>query len=111
MADELTPVQIEYRRLKVRVFRTVMLLVLVPVAVEGIFSLVSAPPVLLSIGMAAMMLGVFASAVYVWRVWACPVCGFKLWVADGNGTLGGKCLGCKTQLYIPRRSKSGRIYP
>jgi hypothetical protein len=44
----------------------------------------------------------------VWRVWACPICGFKLW---NNGTLGGQCLGCKTQLYIPRRSKSGRVYP
>jgi hypothetical protein len=111
VADPLTPVQIEYRRLKFRVFRTVTLLVLVPFAVEGIFSLLSAPPLLMSIGMAAMMLGVIASTVYVWRVWACPVCGFKLWVGDGNGTLGGKCISCKTQLYIPRRSKSGRVYP
>jgi len=111
MADPLTPVQIEYRRLRVRVFRTVMLLALTPTALQVIFYFGSAPPYLLSIGMAAMMLGVIASAVYVWRAWACPVCGFKLWVGDGSGTLGGKCIGCKTQLYVPRRSGSGRVYP
>jgi hypothetical protein len=110
MSDPLTPVQVEYRRLKFRVFRTVVLLVLVPFALEGLFSYVSAPPLLMSIGMAAIMLGTLSSAVYVWRVWACPVCGFKLWVG-GSGTLGGQCIGCKTQLYVPRRSKSGRIYP
>jgi hypothetical protein len=59
--------------------------------------------------MAATMAGTLISMVYIWRVWACPVCGSKLWV--GGGTLGGQCLSCKTQLYIPRRSKSGRIYP
>ena len=111
MADLPTPAQIEYRRLKFRVFRVVMLLVLGPVALQVIFYYGSAPPLLLSIGMAAMMLGVIASTVYVWRVWACPVCGFKLWVGDGSGTLGGKCIGCKTQLYVPIRSKSGRICP
>ena len=110
-ADPLTPAQIAYRELRFRVFRTVMLLVLAPVALQVIFYFSSAPPFLLPIGMAGMMLGIFASSVYVWRAWKCPVCGFKLWVADGSGTLGGKCLGCKTQLYIPRRSKSGRIYP
>jgi len=111
MADPLTPAQIAYRELRFRVFRTVTLLVLVPVALQVIFYYGFASPLLLSIGMVAMMLGVFASAVYVWRSWKCPVCGFKLWVADGSGTLGGKCVGCQTQLYIPRRSKSGRIYP
>lgn len=111
MTDPLTPVQIEYRRLRFRVFRAVILLALGPFALEAIFYFGSAPPLLLSIGMAAIMLGTIASAVYVWRVWACPVCGFKLWVSDGSGTLGGKCLGCQTQLYVPRRSKSGRVYP
>ena len=84
VTDPLTPVQVEYRRLRFRVFRTVMLLVLVPVALQVIFYYGSAPPLLLSIGMAAMMLGVVASAAYVWRAWACPVCGFKLWVGDGG---------------------------
>ena len=111
MTDPLTPVQIEYRRLRFRVFRTVMLLALGPVALQVIFYYASAPPLLLSLGMAAMMLGVIASALYVWRVWACPACGFKLWVSDGSGTLGGQCIGCKTQLYVPIRSKSGRIFP
>jgi hypothetical protein len=110
MANELTPAQIEYRRLRFRVFRAVVLLVPVPFALLATLSYASAPPLLLSVGMAATMLGTLASAVYVWRVWACPVCGFKLWTG-GAGTLGGRCLGCQTQLYIPRRSKSGRIYP
>jgi hypothetical protein len=109
MTDPLTPVQVEYRRLRFRVFRVVVLFTLVPFALETIFVYFSAPQLLLAIGMAAMMAGTLISVVYVWRVWACPVCGSKLWV--GGGTLGGQCLGCKAQLYIPRRSKSGRIYP
>jgi hypothetical protein len=110
MTDPLTPVQIEYRRLRFRIVRTVILLVLVPFALEAILSYASAPPRVLSIGMAFMMLGIVMSVAYVWRVWECPVCGVKLW-SGGVGTLGGKCLGCQTQLYIPRRSKGGRLYP
>jgi hypothetical protein len=109
VSDELTPVQVEYRRRRFRVFRVVALFTLVPFALETILAYFSAPQVLLAIGMATTMAGMVISLVYVWRVWACPVCGAKLWI-DG-GTLGGQCLSCKTQLYIPRRSKSGRIYP
>jgi hypothetical protein len=103
-----TPAQIEYRRRRSRIARVVVLFSLVPFGLLALLSRASAPPVVLSVGMALTFGGVLFSAVYVWRVWACPVCGFKLW---NNGTLGGQCLGCKTQLYIPRRSKSGRVYP
>lgn len=109
MTDPLTPVQAEYRRLRFRVFRVVVLFTLVPFAIETILAYFSAPQLLLAIGMAATMAGTIVSVVFVWRVWACPACGAKLWI--GGGTLGGQCLGCKAQLYIPRRSKSGRIYP
>ena len=108
MTDPLTPAQIEYRRLRSRVARVTVLFSLVPFGIEGILYYASVPPAVLSIGMAAIFAGVLGSTVYVWRVWACPVCGFKLW---NDGTLGGKCLGCHTQLYTPRRSKSGRVYP
>ena len=112
MADarELTPVQLEYRRRRLQIVRVVVLFVLVPFAIEGLFSYVSAPPLLLSIGMAATMLGTIISTIYVWRAWECPVCGIKLW-SGGVGTLGGKCLRCHTQLYIPRRLNGGRTYP
>jgi len=109
MTDQLTPAQIEYRLRRFRILRIVMLFVLLPFALEAILYYLSVPKVLLSIGMAAIMVGTLIATVYVWRVWECPVCGAKLWI-DG-GTLGGKCLGCQTQLYIPRRSKNGRIYP
>jgi len=105
-----TPMELEYRRRRTRVFRFVMLCALLPFGLEMLFVYVSAPPLLLSAGMAATMIGIVASNVYIWRVWKCPACGFKLWVG-GKGTLGGKCLGCGTQLYVPRRSKSGRVYP
>jgi len=110
MTDPLTPVQVEYRRRRFRVYRAVALFALAPFALETLLAYVYAPRLFLSIGMVATMAGIRISVVYVWRVWACPVCGFKLWIG-GSGTLGGQCLGCKTQLYIPRRSKSGRIYP
>lgn len=110
MTDQLTPVQIEYRRRRSRILRVVILFVLVPFVLEATLSYVSAPPALLSIGMAVTMVGIIISVAYVWRVWECPVCGIKLWSA-GFGTLGGKCLGCQTQLNIPRRSKGGRLYP
>jgi len=101
--------ELEYRRRRARVFRFVMLCALLPFGLEMLFVYVSAPPLLLSAGMAATMIGIVASNVYIWRVWKCPACGSKLWV--GGGTLGGKCLGCGTQLYVPRRSKGGRVYP
>jgi hypothetical protein len=110
MTDPLTPVQVEYRRRRSRVLGVVILFVLVPFVLEAILSYVSAPPVLLSVGMAVTMAGIIIAMAYVWRVWECPVCGIKLW-SGGVGTLGGKCLGCQTQLYIPRRSKGGRLYP
>jgi hypothetical protein len=108
--DPLTPVQIEYRRLRSRVLRVVVLCALVPFGIEGFLSTVSAPPALLSIGMGVTMAGIVASVAYVWRAWRCPVCGITLWSAGGAGTLGGKCLGCQTQLSLPRRSKGGRPY-
>ena len=54
----LTPVQIEYRRLRSRIFRVVVLFVLVPFGAEAFLAAVSAPPALLSIGMAVTMLGI-----------------------------------------------------
>lgn len=109
VTDPLTPAQVEYRRRRFRVFRVVVLFALVPFALETILAYFSAPQLLLAVGMAATMAGMIVSVAYIWRVWACPVCGSKLWV--GGGTLGGQCLSCKSQLYIPRRSKGGRIYP
>jgi hypothetical protein len=44
MTDPLTPAQIQYRRLRFRIVRTVILLVLVPFALEAILSYASAPP-------------------------------------------------------------------
>jgi len=109
MADQLTPVQIEYRHRRSQIFRVVILFGLVPFVLEATFSYISAPPVLLSIGMAVTMVGIMISVAYVWRVWECPACGIKLW-SGGVGTLGGKCLGCQIQL-IPRQSKGGQLYP
>src|SRR5690242_602748 len=110
VTEPLTPVQIEYSRRRFRILRAVILFVLVPFVLEATLSYASAPPALLSAGMAVTMAGIIISIAYVWRVWECPVCGIKLW-SGGVGTLGGKCLGCQTQLYIPRRSKGGRLYP
>jgi hypothetical protein len=104
-----TPMQLEYRRTRTRVYRFVLLYGLLPFGFEVLIIYLKAPPLLKSAGMAAALIGLAASTVYVWRVWKCPACGSKLWV--GGGTLGGKCLGCGTQLYEPRRSKSGRVYP
>jgi len=108
MPDQLTPVQTEYRRRQFRILRVVLFFVLVPFVLEAILVYAAAPPLLSSIGMAALVVGMIISIAYVWRFQECPVCRFKLW---GAGTLGGQCLRCKTQLYIPRRSKGGRIYP
>ena len=105
-----TPIELEYRRRRFRVFRFLLLFALLPFGLEAVFYYVSAPPLLLSAGMAATLIGTVVSAAYIWRVWTCPACGFKLWVG-GKGTLGGNCLGCGTRLYVPKRSKSGRIYP
>src|SRR5690349_17562954 len=104
MADPLTPVQVEYRRRRFRVLRVVILFALVPFVLEAILAYASAPPLLLSIGFAATTVGIIISMACVWRVSRCPVCGFGLW-GEGGGTLGGECLRCKTQLFIPRRSK------
>ena len=106
MRDQLTPVQFEYRRRRYRVARVVILSVLVPFGLEALFISASAPPLLLSIGMAATMLGILIAVVFVFRVWECPACGIKLWSA-GVGTRRGKCLGCHVQLYVPRGSMKG----
>lgn len=109
MSEELTVIQLEYRRLRWKVFKGIVVFVLVPFAFQGIVYFFAAPPLVLSVGMAVMMIGVIISVLYVMCVWRCPACGRSL--SPGGGTLGGKCLNCQAQLYEPRRSKSGRVYP
>ena len=107
MPEDLTAVQLEYRRRRLRVLKGAGTFVCIPVAFLVAVDLLAAPPILTKIFAAATMAGVFAYSIYVYRVWRCPNCGFPIWLG-GDGTLGGKCLGCGVALYTPWRSKDGK---
>jgi hypothetical protein len=111
MSEEMN-LQAEYRRRRAAVIKGTLILGVMPFALTALASSVAAPPTFLSACMAATLLGVFASVFYVLRIWRCPACGKSLSAGTGGGTLGGKCIKCNAQLYVPRRSKDGtRIYP
>jgi hypothetical protein len=105
---QLTDVQLEYRRRRFQIFRSVVLFVIVPFVLTAIMASLAAPALLVSALFAITMGGVVVLVVYVLRVWRCPACGFALY---REGTLGGNCVGCGVQLYVPRVSKSGRKFP
>ena len=107
MPEELTAVQLEYRRRRNRIWKSAGAFILLPVGLLVAVNQLAAPPILTKVFAAATMLGVFGFGVYIIRVWRCPNCRFPLWLG-GQGTLGGKCLGCGVQLYIPWRSKDGK---
>jgi hypothetical protein len=110
MPEQLTAVQAEYRQLKFRVFKGVVVLAVIPFVLTAIATCFAVPSIVLKIGMAATMLGILIAVIYIRRVWRCPAYGSTF--SYGHWTLGGKCLACHVQLYIPRYSKDGsRIYP
>ena len=107
MPEELTAVQLEYRRRRLRIWKSAGIFILIPVGLLVAVNQLAAPPILTKVFAAVTMLGVVGFGVYIFRVSRCPACGFPLWLG-GQGTLGGKCLGCGVQLYTPWRSKDGK---
>jgi hypothetical protein len=107
MPEELAAVQLEYRRRRLRIWKSAGIFVLLPVGILVAVNQLAAPPILTKVFAAVTMLGVIGFGVYIFRVSRCPACGFPLWLG-GQGTLGGKCLGCGVQLYTPWRSKDGK---
>src|SRR5262249_18738437 len=92
-------VQLEYRRRRARVYKSLIFLVGLPFALTALGFYVAGPAAFLSAGMAATMLGIAASVLFVLRIWRCPACGKSLSANRGGGTLGGKCIACRAQLY------------
>ena len=105
MTEQLTAVQLEYRTLRFRLFKVVAVLAIVPFVLTAIGTRLAFPASALKIGMGTTILGILISVIYVRHAWKCPACGTNF--AYGYSTLGGKCLACQVQLYIPRRSKDG----
>ena len=110
MSESITPVQLEYRKRRSKILKSVVLCILVPFALTAIGSYLDVPQSILSFGMAITMIGLAVFIVYLWRVWKCPNCGRSLCSSWGGGTLGGKCIACQVQLYPPKFSKDGRMY-
>lgn|SRR5262245_1927692 len=106
MSEEFN-VQLEYRRRRARVYKSLILLVGLPFALTTLGFYVAGPAAFLSAGMVATTLGIAACVLFVLRIWRCPACGKSLSANCGGGTLGGKCIACQAQLYVPRRSKDG----
>jgi hypothetical protein len=108
MTEQLSAIQQEYRRRQLMMLKIFLIGVLLPFAltVAGHY-FVPAPAALLRTGMILSMLGTVILTVYAWRFQRCPACGFKLW---GTGTLGGQCLGCKSQVRLRKRLRGGRTY-
>ncbi len=110
MTKQLTAVQLEYRRLRFKLFEGVFVLAVIPFVLTAISVRFAFPSIISRISLGAALLGILISVIYIRREWKCPACGTNF--AYGFSTLGGKCLSCRAQLYIPRRSKDGsRIYP
>jgi hypothetical protein len=106
--EELNALQQEYRRKQRRIWKSTAVFLLLSVA----FSVVAGQtatswPNLTRVIFLSILLGLAGLVFYVFRTSRCPNCGFPLWLG-GKGTLGGKCLGCGVQLYVPWRSKGGK---
>lgn len=108
MPEESKSVQLEYRRRQLRIWKSAVVFVLLSVALSLLASQMAASsPNFARAIFIAILLGIGGLVFYVFRTWRCPNCGFPLWLG-GKGTLGGKCLGCGVQLYVPWRSRNGK---
>jgi len=80
MPEELTAIQLEYRRRRLRIWKIAGIFILLPVGILVTVNQLAAPAILTKVFAAITMMGVVGFGVYIIRVSRCPACGFPLWL-------------------------------